>query len=211
MMNLIYHPLLKNLFIENPIDNIFMGLENLCEVINGFFILFFSYVKYIFAIILLIIGLMTLFRQRGIYKLERLRTHSKNLMEQSVKDKLKQTHVILGMIYICMSLGIIFKYFTICLMWILEPLPDGFIFSFINFFEGINPEYIERLSDLDAALYPHEKTVFFVLAFFSFTSLIQIFVSVWTIINNGNRMGNPKMVYTLLFTGLVEGMLAGFT
>jgi len=81
---------------------------------------------------------MTLFRYRDVYQLERLRNQSKNYIEPNLKDKVKQSHIILGMIYLCILLGIFFGYFTHFLIWILDPLPDRFIFQFINFSDFYN-------------------------------------------------------------------------
>jgi len=210
MLSILHRPF-NRIFLMNILDDIIDGLENWCKIFNEFFTVFFTNIKYIFAFILLIIGIMTLLRYRGMYRYERMRVQNKNFVEPDVKSKLKQSHVILGMVYICMSLGIYFNYFTIFLIWLLDPIPDRFVFQFINFSEVIDPDYLNRIADLNAAVYPHEKTVYFVFSFASFTALVQIFVCIWAIINNQNSLGNPMLVYTLLFSGLIEGMFFGFT
>lgn len=196
---------------EDILGDLIAGLESWCETLNEFFMFFFTYVKYLFALILLVIGVMTLLRYRGMYRYERLRAQNKNFVEPDLKNKLKQSHVILGMIYLCMSLGIFLNYFIYFLIWVLDPLPDRFIFQFINMFEVIDPEALNRFADINAAVLPHEKTVYFCFAFISFLALMQIFVCIWAIVNNNNSLGNPMLVYTLLFSGLLEGLFFGFT
>ncbi|MBD3229160.1 MAG: hypothetical protein GF329_13335 [Candidatus Lokiarchaeota archaeon] len=153
---------------------------------------------------------MTLFRFRGIYRLERLRNQTKKYIEPDLKDKVKQSHVILGMIYLCMSLGIFTNYFTYFLIWILDPLPDRFIFQLINLSEA-NTEFMNPIPDINSMIYPYQKTIYYAFAFFSFVALVQIFVSVWSIINESPHIGNPMFIYSLLFSGVIEGMLFGFT
>lgn len=196
--------------LDNIFENIFGGLENFFEIINTFFIIFCTNMKYIFAIILFFISIMTLFRFRGIYRLERLRNQTKKYIEPDLKDKVKQSHVILGMIYLCMSLGIFTNYFTYFLIWILDPLPDGFIFQIINLSE-VNTELMNPIPDINSMIYPYQKTIYYAFAFFSFVALVQIFVSVWSIINESPHIGNPMFIYSLLFSGVIEGMLFGFT
>jgi len=196
---------------ENPFGDLFAGIEDFFNILNEFFLVFFTYVKYIFAFILLIIGIMTLLRYRGAYRYERMRVQNKNLVEPDLKSKLKQSHVILGSIYLCMSVGIFFNYFTYFLIWILDPLPDRFLFQFINFSDNIDPTYLNRIADINASVYAYEKTIYYAFSFVSFIALVQIFVCIWTIVNKNNSLGNPMLVYSLLFSGIVEGMFFGFT
>lgn len=207
----IFQPIHKFIMSDDIFGQILGGLENWCEIFNDFFIVFCTYMKYIFGIILLFIGLMTLFRFRGIYRLERLRNQTKNFVEPDLKEKVKQSHVILGMIYICMALGIFTNYFTYFLIWVLDPLPDRFIFQFINFSDIIDPVCLNRISDINAAIYPHEKTIYYVFSFGSFIALVQILVAIWSIINESPHIGNPMIIFWLLFTGVIEGLLFGFT
>jgi hypothetical protein len=207
----IFQPIYRSLHLNDIFGDIFGGIENWCMIFNELFILFFTYVRYIFAIILLIIAFMTIFRYRGIYLLEKLRTQYKNYIEPDFKDKVKQSHVILGMVYLCMSVGILTGYFTHFLIWVLDPLPDRFVFQFINFSDMIDPNYLNRITDINAALYPHEKTIYFVFSFASFVALVQIFVCIWTIINTDAYIGNPTKLFLLLFSGVIEGLFFGFT
>ena len=134
-MNTFFQLFIKGINLDNPISEIFLGIEKLCELFNEFFLIFFTYIKYIFAFVLIIIGLMTILRYRGIYSIEKLKQQSKLVGNESWKEKLKQTHVFLGMIYLLMGFGIIFNYITYILIWSFDPLPDRFIFRFINFIQ----------------------------------------------------------------------------
>ena len=59
--------------VDNPLDDILGGLEAWCEAFNEFAELFFGYLKYIFAFMLIIIGISTLLKLRGYYIRERMK------------------------------------------------------------------------------------------------------------------------------------------
>ncbi|TXT67322.1 MAG: conserved membrane protein of unknown function [Promethearchaeota archaeon] len=193
------------------IPDVVNGLEELCIEINEFLLLLFGYLKYLFALLLMILGGMTLLKVRGVYLMERLRNKSKFDENESFKDKIKKTHVILGMAYMFMGFGLIFNYLIYILIWVLEPLPDKLFFQFIDIGGFIEPQYILRISIYDFAIAPHEKTIYLCLAYISLISLITITVSIWFLSKGGDMLNHPKGSFSVFIGGVMAGILAGFT
>ena len=57
--------------LEDIFDQILASLNSFCKLINDFAVIFFFNMKFIFAFILVTIGILTLIKLRGIYKMER--------------------------------------------------------------------------------------------------------------------------------------------
>ncbi len=194
-----------NIF-EEVLNETLFGLEAWCVEFNGFCLTFFWYLKYIFVFILLSIGISTLLRLRGIYF--QIRPSNKELSRVKMSH-IDKARIGLGTFYIVFAIGILFNFMTYFLIYVLDPLPDRLIFNFLNFGGYIDPFYMNRIEDLDAAQYPHEKTIYYCVAMCSFIAILDIVISVWYMINN-NRF-NPKIMMTLLIGGVTNGILTGFT
>ncbi|MHA2283832.1 MAG: hypothetical protein ACXAC5_23560 [Promethearchaeota archaeon] len=192
--------------IDNPLNDIFKGLEGFCIAFNEFAIIFFGYMKYILVFILLTIGVLTLLKLRGIYVKERYRKGDKKLGEKSALTK---PRLILGVAYIVIGIGILFNFFTYFLMLILEPLPDRLIFNFLDFAGNIDPFDMNRIMDLSAAIYPHEQTVYYCVALASFGAIVDLVIAIWYMVNRITY--NPKAAFSMLIGGVTTGILAGFT
>jgi hypothetical protein len=191
---------------QNPIEDLISGLELWCVAFNEFALIFFGYLKYILAFILLIIGILTLLKLRGIYSQSRLRVNNKTVEEH---DSLYKPRLILGTVYIVIASGILLNWFTYFLIIILDPLPDRLIFNFINFNGDIDPFMMNRIMDINAAIYPHEQTIYYCVALASFGGIVDIMISVWYLVNRVTY--NPKMAFGLLIGGVTTGILTGFT
>jgi len=200
--------LLKNPVAENIFDEVLYDLENWCKIFNRFSEAMFWYLKFILVFMLFMIGLLTIYKYRGFWKAIKFKEYG-NEEEKNIEEKLKEPNVIVGMIYIALGFGILFNYLTIFLIWLLEPLPDGFIFNFINFSGDIDPKHISRISDLDKAKYPHEKTIYYCLAYASFGAFVNLILGVRFIIITTNK--SHKRPFALLMSGLSIGVLTGFT
>lgn len=187
------------------------GLQNWCIIFNEFFLILFNYLKFLFGGMLLILGILTLIKFRGIYKQERLKYNYRNDEEKKESGNLRKYQLAVGILFIFMGLGIFFNFLTIFLIIILEPLPDRFIFQFINFHGGIDPNAMNRIEDISASINPHEKTIYYGISFISFKALLQIAIIFYYVINADKLVGNPVKKYLLLIEGVIEGMLAGFT
>ena len=183
-------------------------LENFCVIFNRYNEAMFLYLKFILVFILFMIGLLTIFKYRGFWRAFKFKEYG----EEDTKDmgeKIKEPNVILGIAYIAMGFGILFNYLTLFLIWLLDPLPDGFIFAFLNFSGDIDPESIDRLSDLKRAKYPHEKTIYYCVAYASFGAFLNLILGVRFIILTTNK--SHKTSFALLMSGLSMGVFTGFT
>ena len=190
---------------SNLIDDLLSGLERLCVAFNNFFEIFFKYIKYIFVIVLLVIGILTLLKLRGFY----FHSRPKNGKNMKVKDQFHKPRLILGIFYIIFALGILFNWFTYFLIWILDPLPDRLIFSFINFNGDIDPYYMNRIMDINSAIYPHEQTIYYCVAMASFGAILDLVISIKVLVEKSTK--NLKIAFGFLIGGLTTAIMAGFT
>ena len=96
---------------EKPdiMGDILNPLENWCRIFNRFAVAFFLYMKFLFSFILISIGILTLFKLRGIYKIERTKLAK---TEGEDGNMLKRPRLVLGSLYIMMGIGILFNFFT---------------------------------------------------------------------------------------------------
>ena len=188
------------------INQFLPNFDDLFIEINSFIELLFGYLKYVFFGILLIIGILTLFSLRGKYFLERLR-YSK---EQKLADNpMTKPRLVLGSFYIVFAFGILLDWFTYFLLIVFDPLPDRLIFNFISLSGIIDPFALNNISDISKTVYPYEKTIYYAVAIVSFLALLTIVISLWQIINKEGTI--TKKSIGSLITGIVAGLLAGFT
>lgn len=173
---------------------------------NSFIELMFGYLKYVFFGLLLITGILTLFAMRGKYILERIR-YSKE--EKLADNPMTKPRLILGTLYIVFAFGILLDWFTYFLLVVLDPLPDRLLFNFISLSGIIDPFALNRMSDISMIVYPYEKTIYYGVAILSFLALLTIVISLWQIINKEGTIKKKSIVS--LITGIVTGLLAGFT
>ncbi|MFX1365592.1 MAG: hypothetical protein ACFFCE_06505 [Promethearchaeota archaeon] len=204
---MIYLPLDK--YLNNPFTDLFNGLEAWCVAFNEFAVIFFGFVKYILFFVMLSIGILTLVKLRGTYLQERMKYGDKGLKDMKEVNKLRRPRLILGSIYIALAFGILFNWLTMVLIFVLEPLPDRLIFNFINFSGIIDPFTMNRIMDISASIYPHEQTIYYVVAFGSFIAITDLVIAVWYMVNK--IPFNPKMAISLLIGGITAGILLGFT
>ncbi|MFX0029519.1 MAG: hypothetical protein ACFE8B_09935 [Candidatus Hermodarchaeota archaeon] len=189
----------------NIIEDIINGLENWCIAFNELFLLFSKYLKYIFVFMILFIGIFTLLRFRGVYQQSR-----QGGGIDKKEDVLTKPRLILGTLYIVLAFGILFNYLTYFFIWIFEPLPDRLIYNFIDFI-GIDPFYLNGIKDISVTQYPHEKTIYYCFSFASLMSVLTILLSLWYLINNNRLIHNPMRVFGTLVSGIMGGILFGFT
>jgi len=191
------------LSIDDAFNGLIAALENFCTVFNNFFLIICKYLKYIFVVIILSVGILTLLRLRGIYRQSRL------INKEKQEDQLIKPRLILGCSYIVLGFGILFNYFTYFLIWILDPLPDKLIYNFI-IFSGIDPYYLNGITDINNSQFPHEKTIYYCFSFASLLALLQVLLSLWYLIDNNCLASNPKKTLIWLISGVIEGIIFGF-
>jgi len=186
-------------------EEIIGGLENWCIVFNKFAQVLFMSLKFIFVFIMLSIGILTLLKLRGIH----LQIRTKNV--EAHEDRLKKPRLILGGSYIFIAIGILFNFLTYFLIWALDPIPDRMIFRFINFNGNIDPHYMNRIENIENSKYPHEKTIYYCIAYFSFFCILNLLLSIWYLINNNRVISNPRKVIENLLASLIGAIFFGFT
>ncbi len=190
--------------LENLFGDIANALEAWCIEFNKYAIVYFKSVKFIFVLILLMCGILTLLKLRGFYFKSRLIT-SEN--KKDTKNLLTKPRLILGSAYIILACGILFNYLIYFLIWALEPLPDRFIFIFIPL-TGINPYITNRITDIRSAIYPHEKTFYYIIAMFSFFFTLHLILSIWYFIY---KSSNPRKTMINLVISVSGVIICGFT
>jgi hypothetical protein len=138
-----------SLRLEDLFGDIANTLEAWCIEFNKYAIIYFKSIKFIFVLILLMCGILTLLKLRGIYFKSRLISSDKNVDKA---DLLTKPKLILGCVYIVLGFGILFNYLTYFLIWFLDPLPDRLIFSMVSLID-IDPYAINRITDIHSAIF----------------------------------------------------------
>jgi len=188
-------------YLLNDIINFF---ENFFIEFNRYALVFFQIFKYIFVIVLIGCGVLTLLRARGLYFKSRAFSSEK---DENKTDPLTKPRLIVGTAYIVIGSGILFNYLTYFLIWILDPLPDRLFFSFL-IFNDIDPYAINRITDIHSAIYPHEKTIYYAIAMLSFENTVHLTLSIWYFFFN---IKNPRKTIINLFIAVPGCILFGFT
>ncbi|MHA1294913.1 MAG: hypothetical protein ACTSQJ_19945 [Promethearchaeota archaeon] len=203
--------LLYSIILNSGTDGIFNksynNIEEYCRIFNEFCLILFKYLKYLFILSLFLIGFLTLLRLRGIYRDQRIRNIKKNEDE----DSLKRPRIIIGWLYIFLAFGFLTNSLIYFLILILDPLPDRFIFNFLEFSKDIDPYYLNSIENIEAARYPHEKTIYYCFALISFLAFIELIITFCYLINNGRLVNNPMRAITHMIITIALGMMFGFT
>jgi len=194
----------QSINIRNIENEIIGALEAWCVSFNNFVIILFFYLKYIFVLILLTLGIFTLLKLRGKY------FDLKISAESQKNDFLNRIRIILGTFYIFLGFGILLNFFTYFLIMLFDPLPDRLIFNFINFAGNIDPFLLNRIQDISASEYAHEKAIYYAFALISYQALINLIFCFWYFLNNRN-VDKPRRTMIWLFSSLIELILFGFT
>lgn len=186
-------------------------VEEYLGVCNEFFSTFFWYIKYIFSIVFIILGFFTLLRYRGLYRNQKIMELGKKKEKTTIKEKLGKSHVIVGFTYIFLGFGITFNFLIYILIWCLEPVPDQYLFYILDYLQVFESEDIIRIFDINKATNDLEKLIFYIIAVISMVAFMQVAISIWFITKDGTPLGNPIVTYITLLTGIVEGIIVGFT
>lgn len=186
------------------LDDIINILENFCIEFNRYALVYFQIIKYIFVIVLIGCGVLTLLRLRGFYFKARAFSSEKDVNKI---DSLTRPRLAVGCVYIVLGFGILFNYLTYFLIWILDPLPDRLVFSFINIID-IDPYAMNRITDIHSAIYPHEETIYIAFAMLSFAHTVHLTLSIWHFLD---KVKNPRKTIFNLFIAVPGCIMFGFT
>ncbi|HEY0088292.1 MAG TPA: hypothetical protein VGB37_05575 [Candidatus Lokiarchaeia archaeon] len=187
-------------------EDIFGGLEDWCILFNNFAVVFFLYIKFIFAFMLICVGVLTILKLRGLHQVGKRKLGDEDLEGKNFR---KRSRLFLGSFYVTMGIGIIFNFIIYFLIFCLDWLPDRFIFDFISFSDKIDPKSINRIKDIENSKYPHEKTIYYCVAMVSFVAILDVLFSIAYITNSSGN--NHRKTITQLVGGIILGMLVGWT
>ncbi len=191
-------------YSNNLIEDIINILENFCIAFNQYAMIYFKIFKYIFVFLLIGCGVLTLLKARRIYFRSRAFSSGKG---EKKTDPLMKPRLIVGTAYIVIGSGILFNYLTFFLIWLLDPLPDRLIYSFIDLID-VDPYAINRITDISSAIYPHEKTIYYVFSMFSFGHTVHLVLSIWYL---QFEVKNPRKTIIWMFSSVSGCILFGFT
>ena len=190
------------------LDNLFGDTTNVLEVwcieFNKYAIIYFKSIKFIFFLILLMCGILTLLKLRGFYFKSRLIPSENKKDEKSLLTKLR---LIVGCAYIILACGILFNYLIYFLIWALEPLPDRLIFNLIPLID-IDPYITNIITDIHSTIYPYKKTFYYIVAIPSFFSTLHLILSIWYFIYKSR---NPRKTVINLVISVLGVIICGFT
>lgn len=194
----------SSLRLEDLFGDIVNPLEAWCIEFNKYAIIYFKLIKFIFVLILLMCGILTLLKLRGFYFKSRLITSENN---KDKKSLLTKPRLIIGSAYIILACGILFNYLIYFLIWAFEPLPDRLIFNFITLTD-IDPYITNRITDIHSAIYPHEKTLYYIVAMASFFFTLHLILSIWYLIYKSKH---PRQTMKHLVISISGVIIFGFT
>jgi len=191
--------------LEGLID----GLMNFCVIFNEFMEVLFPLLKYGLIIILFGVGYLTIRMYRGANKGSRQKETDMNGEKKPLANRLKEPHVILGIIYFALGFGILLGWVTQAFIIVLDPIPDAFVFRFINFSGWIPAEELGRIQDPNLAIYPYEITIYYGVSFFSFLGFASLILGMRFMILYANKSHTTSL--KMFITGLIDCVFMGFT
>jgi len=197
--------LLKAIYLALDSIQISQDLDWGFDWISNILSIMFIFLKYILSFILIILGVIVLFRFKKNYSKYGMNAYQNNLDEKLVA---RFSHVILGTFYIIFGVGILSTILTYFLIWVLDPIPDRFIFIYINSIGVFSPWNMNGIIEI-GSLTSIERLIFYAISLGSFLSLLEILVSIWLIVSY-NRFYIKTAIINLI-VGFFIGILTGFT
>jgi len=195
--------------LPNMLEGLIDGLMNFCVIFNEFMEVLFPLLKYGLIIILFGVGYLTIRMYRGANKGSRQKETDMNGEKKPLANRLKEPHVILGIIYFALGFGILLGWVTQAFIIVLDPIPDAFVFRFINFSGWIPAEELGRIQDPNLAIYPYEITIYYGVSFFSFLGFASLILGMRFMILYANKSHTTSL--KMFITGLIDCVFMGFT
>jgi hypothetical protein len=165
--------------------------------------------KYGVIILIFSLGLLAFFSVKRYNHKNKSKGKDGNFKEgNESRIDLKKRNIIISLIYLLLGFGFLFKFLCYALIYVLDPIPDGFLFYIFNI-EHLNLQPIE----ISSILYDYNdinSSLVNVLVLFSLISLIGILFSAWNLITNFFT-GILKLSIRMLITGIIGCFLSGFT
>jgi hypothetical protein len=162
-----------------------------------FFEVIFAFLKFTLVSVLFSIGILILFRLRGVYLQQRIKGDP-----SSNNRAMRKVRLILGFTYIIIGFGILFNYLTYMLIWSFRNF-NGILLLSLNSLTNVIPEeYCTNLSLFIELFHP-------IIAILSFSAILQYFMALFYLINNNRVISNPKKAITLLVISNIEILFFG--
>ncbi len=190
----------------DPIPDLLGNISGIFEWFNGIVSIFFSALKYVLFVLLIIMSVLTFLKFKKNYAIFKSNVATKNLPDGFV---LKKKQLIGGIVYTLLAFGILFNFITYFLLFILEPIPDRFALELLNSAGVFNPWALDgviNISNFGSAI---EMTVYYGFTVASLICFVEVLVSIWLIISE--NIIHIKKVFLHLFAWLFMGFLFGFT
>ncbi|MFX1568120.1 MAG: hypothetical protein ACFFCV_07110 [Promethearchaeota archaeon] len=200
---------LQILSISNGFEDIFDRLLNFFVIFNTLMETLFPLLKYILIFMLYAIGYLTLRRYRGFSRGLKMKEYDMEEEQKLHLEKLKETHIILGIFYLALATGFLLGYLIHVFKFILDPIPDAFVYDFLNFARIIPKDLMARIQDPTLAILPYEKTIFYCFALSSFTGFAGIIMGLRFMIMYANKTHTTS--FKLFIAGIIDCLLFGFT
>lgn len=195
--------------LPNMLEGLIEGLMDFCVIFNEFMEVLFPLLKYGLVVVLLSVGYLTFHMYRGTNKGSKQTETEKNGEEQPLVNRLREPHIILGIIYFALGFGILLGWVTQVFIFVLDPIPDAFIFRFINFSGWIPEEELGRIQNPNLAIYPYEITIYYGVSFFSFLGFASLILGMRFMILYANKSHTTSL--KMFITGLIDCVFMGFT
>jgi hypothetical protein len=161
------------------------------------FQIIFIFLKFTIVGILFCIGILVLFRLRGVYLQQRVKGEVSNN-----NRAMRRIRLILGFTYIITGFGILFNYLIYILIWFFRDF-NGFLLLSLNSISNVIPvEYRANITLFIELFHP-------IIAILSFSAILQYVMALFYLINNNRVISNPKKAITLLIISTIEILFFG--
>lgn len=182
-------------------------MVDIIEMIKEVFPIFFNVSKYALIIILVSIGLLTIKKYRGFFRLYKFKEYkTNNGKEEDFKEIIKETNVILGIFYIALAMGLLIGWIPRLLVKLSALFPyliqKGVIYYI---FEWINCELLNKLG---FSIQDFEEILNYLMAGLSFWGFLSIILGMRFVIAYGHKTHTTS--FKLFLGGIIYCVFTGF-
>jgi len=163
----------------------------------NFFQIIFIFLKFTLVGILFGIGILVLFRLRGVYLQQRIKGEALNN-----NRAMRRVRLFLGFTYILTGYGILFNYLTYFLIWFFRNFNGILLFTLNSLNFMISEEFHINMTLFIELFHP-------IIAILSFAAILQYVMALFYLINNNRVISNPKNAITLLIISTIEILVFG--
>lgn len=180
------------------------NFEILLNDFNSFMSMFFFFLKYILAGMLILLGSISLLRLKGMFSREKLRNP-----DVGKSYFFKSSRFILGNIYLILGIGFIFNFMIYALILMFNIIPDMLVIPLLRTIKSIPQDFISDYFINNNLETPLEIFVNNIIGIVSFLIFLSIILSIWRIVIS-NDFKLSKYVIGLCI-GIIAGCLFSFS